>query len=66
MTDNGQSLIVGTSEGYVVSIDKASGEKLTSDKIEGISIFQPVTYCKDTQTLIVAGNKEIFCYDARF
>lgn len=59
-------LIVGTTDGYVVSLDKKTGTKLTSDKIDGLSIFQPVAYCSETNSLVVTGNKEIFCYDAQF
>lgn len=58
-------LVVGTTLGYVVTIDKNTGEKLSSDRLSDAFIYQPCTYSKLDNCLIVSTNKDLICYDIK-
>ena len=56
-------LVVGTTLGHVVTIDKQTGLKLSSDKLKDGFIYQKCIYDKPSQSLIVSNNKDLICYD---
>ena len=58
-------LVVGTTSGYVVTINKNTGQKLSSDRLPDAFIYQPCTYSKLNNCLIVSTNKDLICYDIK-
>jgi outer membrane protein assembly factor BamB/orotate phosphoribosyltransferase-like protein len=55
-------LVVGTTLGHIVTIDKKTGLKLSSEKLDNSFIYQKCIYDKDSQSLIVSNNKDLICY----
>lgn len=58
-------LVVGTTFGHIVTIDKLTGKKLSSDLIKDGFIFQKCVYDEATNSLIVPTNKDLICYDIK-
>jgi outer membrane protein assembly factor BamB/pyrimidine operon attenuation protein/uracil phosphoribosyltransferase len=58
-------LVVGTTRGYIVTLDKAQGTKLTSDQLPGACIYNPMAYDHQTNSLVVSTTKGLSCYSVK-
>ena len=57
-------MVVCTVNGYVVTLDKATGVKRTSDRLPNAYLYQPVAYDSITSSLVITTNQGVYCYDA--
>lgn len=63
LTNTESRLFACTTNGYIVTIDKLTGSKLSTDKIEDVFTYQPLAYDEKTKHVIVSSNKGLYCYE---
>lgn len=62
LTNLQKSLLINSTSGYIVTLDKATGAKQTVSRLATVSTFQPLAYDPTTKCVVVPTSKGILCY----